>query len=72
MFWKFREGVHAKVEGMPNKPTSYTDENPIILLENIKTFMFNFNSFKYSLHATHKCKSNKYLVVVLQRLVTFC
>ena len=45
------KGVSDKVEVMTNKITAEAGESFIILLENTKTVMFNFQSYKYPTYA---------------------
>ena len=45
-----RKVVQYKFEGMPDHTMKYENGNPILLLENIKNTMLNFQPTKYPYH----------------------
>lgn len=54
------EGIQAKIESTPGQATVADKGDPIGLLKNIKTVMFQFQTTKYMPHAILDCKRRLY------------
>ena len=55
------EGIRAKLQGMPTHSAISQSGNPVDLLANIKTVMFQFQTTKYTPHAIYDCKRRLYI-----------
>lgn len=54
------EGIRAKIEGMQNHQAISEAGDPIDLLKEIRSVMFQFQTTKCSPHAIHDCKQRLY------------
>ena len=50
---KCREGVQSKFKGMPDHSVIADNRNPVLLLGNINTMLFNFQLNKYLSQTMH-------------------
>jgi hypothetical protein len=54
-------GIRAKIESMPNHAQITIDGDPIELLKNLKSVMYNFQSTKYTAQAIYEAKRRFYM-----------
>ena len=60
IFGQCSNRVCTKFNGMANHLMISENGNPILILENIKTITFNFQSTKYLPNSIHRCKRRLY------------
>ena len=60
IFGQCSESVRAKITAIPNHADIVLTGDPIRLLQNIKTVMFNFQTTRYLAHSIHEHKDKYY------------